>query len=141
MKVKKEKSPYFPQLIEHIDSTWFRYKDFHYPFTGRDFSNLKNFCRSFQEWGIASLWDNFLKSDSDWVRKSGYSLDAFFKCLPWLVDTDWKIGAKVYEERWVPMKAVAVLELFGVASTLQANFKKATSEIRKENLNNEGLLA
>lgn len=91
-------SPYFSRLIEHIDQSWLRLKGINYPFAGRDFRDLKGFCRSFQEWGLMALWDAFVASQSEWVKKSGYSIGAFVKCLPWLVDDPgWKLAAKKYQ--------------------------------------------
>lgn len=96
---KKKTSPYFSKLIEHIDQSWMKKKGMHYPFSGRDFKDLKSFCRSFQEWGVMALWNVFMASSSDWVRKSGYSISAFVKCLPWLVDDSaWKNEAKRFEK-------------------------------------------
>lgn len=139
--IKKDTSKTFKNLVDHIDTTWSKIKGFHYPFTGRDFKSLKNFTRSFQDWGVASLWDNFLASDSEWVKKSGYSLDAFFKCLPWLVDTDWKGGARKYEAKWLEIKSKDVLDLFKVAGSLEPNFKSVVNQVRKEGLKREGLVA
>ncbi len=73
-------------------------KDMHYPFSGRDFRDLKNFARTFRPWGVMALWDCFMVSDSEFVKKSGYSIGAFIKCLPWLVDDKgWKKRAVEYE--------------------------------------------
>ena len=113
---KQKASPYFPKLVEHIDASWMKMKGMHYPFAGRDFSDLKGFCRSFQEWGLMALWDAFVASDSDWVRKSGYSINAFVKCLPWLVDDrGWKAAAKRYESE---MAEPLSTELFTVVDNL-----------------------
>lgn len=96
----KKTSPYFKLMIDHIDQSWFKVKDMHYPFSGRDFRDLKGFARSFQEWGIMALFDVFMASKSDWVVKSGYSIGAFVKCLPWLVDDlGWKSKAETYRKK------------------------------------------
>lgn len=138
--MKKEKSATFKKLIDHIDETWFKLKGFHYPFTGKDFSILKKFSGSFQDWGMAALWNSFLRSENEWVKKSGYSLDAFFRCLPWLVDTDWKAEARAFESKWVEVKPDDVLELFKVADTLKGNFTNITKQIRSEGYRREGLV-
>jgi hypothetical protein len=114
VEVKKKTSPYFPVLIEHIDKSWLKIKGMHYPFAGKDFKDLKGFSRSFQEWGVMALWDAFMASDSEWVRKSGYSIGAFVKCLPWLVDDPgWKRQAKTYEEKMVQPLTPEIETLFG----------------------------
>ncbi len=104
MKPKRSKkpSPYFPKLVEHVSTSWQKKKNMPYPFAGRDFSDLKWACRQFQEWGVMALFDAFMASESDWVRRSGYSIGAFVKCLPWLVDDPmWKMSAKDYEAEMV----------------------------------------
>lgn len=113
---KKEKSPYFPRLVDHIDASWLKLKGMHYPFAGRDFQDLKRFSRSFQEWGLMALWDAFAASDSEWVRKSGYSIGAFVKCLPWLVDDrGWKAASRRYEAEMVQPLST---ELFTIVDNL-----------------------
>lgn len=116
MRSHRKTSPYFQKLIEHIDQSWMNLKGMHYPFSGRDFSDLKGFCRSFQEWGLMALWDVFAASQNEWVRKSGYSINAFIKCLPWLVDDKgWKIVARKYESEMIhPLPT----ELFTVVNNL-----------------------
>lgn len=100
MKKNKKPSPFFPKLVDHIDASWLKLKGMHYPFAGRDFRDLKAFSRSFKEWGVMALWDVFIASDSDWVLKSGYSVGAFVKCIPWLVDDlTWKAKSKRYESQ------------------------------------------
>lgn len=105
--------PLFNNLTKHIDATWFRLRDFHYPFAGKDFKDLKNLCRIFQIWGVMALWDAFMASDSEWVQKSGRSINAFGKCVPWLVDVPgWKAQAKKYEEQLAGAYPADVIELF-----------------------------
>lgn len=100
MNKKKQPSPYFQTLVDHINDTWKAKKGFGYPFQGKDFKALKNASRNFQEWGVMALWDVFMTEDSEFVKKSGYSLGAFFVCLPSLVDDKgWKSKAQGYESR------------------------------------------
>lgn len=86
MAKKAKTSPYFPILIEHIDKSWVERRSMNYPFSGRDFRDLKNLSRNLMEWGLMALWDCFMESDNDWVAKSGYSVGAFTRCIPWLID-------------------------------------------------------
>lgn len=112
-KKDRRTSPYFRTMVDHIDSSWMKIKGFHYPFNGKDFSDLKHFCASFQEWGVMALWDAFVNSDNDWVKKSGFSLSAFFRCLPWLVDVPgWKEKAATYEKTILPMVSEEITDLF-----------------------------
>lgn len=98
--MKKETSPYFQFLINHIHETWKNKKGFGYPFRGRDFKELKTATRNFQEWQLMSLWDVFIENDSEWVKKTGHSVNSFLSCLCWLVDDKyWKTNAKKYESK------------------------------------------
>ncbi len=102
--MKKEKQPleHWVAMISHIDSTWRNMKkvEFGYPFQGRDFRDLRHFAKVFKPWGVMSLWDAFLASDGEWVKRSGYSIGAFISCLPWLVDIPgWKDSAAKYEKK------------------------------------------
>ena len=100
----KKTSPYFKILVEHINDKWKAKKGFSYPFHGKDFRYLKNYENSFQAWGLMSLFDVFMSSENDWVKKSGYSLNAFYSCLPWLVDDPgWKGRAREYENEIAPL--------------------------------------
>src|SRR5258708_2699626 len=113
MKQKKEKSehPHFKFIIDHIDETWFKLKGFHYPFAGKDFRDLKNIVRIFQQSGTLALWDCFIESNNSWVVESGYSLGAFGKCLTWLVDVPgWKSKAATYEKKFMEESENKLLE-------------------------------
>lgn len=124
-KAKKKPSPYFQTLIDHIDQSWVRKKGLHYPFSGRDFKDLKAFCVNFQEWGLMALWDAFIGSDNEWVRKSGYSISAFIKCLPWLVDDkSWKRASQKYE---IDMALPLSPELFPIVDNLLKTAKGKTN--------------
>lgn len=108
-------------LVAHIDEWWMKKKGMHYPWSGRDFKDLKSFCRSFQEWGVMALWDVFAASPSDFVKKSGYSIGAFVKCLPWLVDDKgWKGAAAAYAEK---MRLPLSTDLFTVVDNLAKKLK------------------
>lgn len=113
--MKKHEKNFFKIVVNHIDETWYQKKKIHYPFAGKDFKYLKNYCNKFTEWGIMALWDSFIASESSWVKQSGYSLDAFFRCLPWLVDDpSWKYKAKIYEIEEFPPISDEILELFNL---------------------------
>jgi hypothetical protein len=102
--MKKDPSPYFQFLIDHIHSTWKKKKGFGYPFRGRDFKELKTATRNFQEWQLMALWDVFMESNDEWVSKTGYSVGAFLGSLVWLIDNkSWKQRAKIYQDRIAPL--------------------------------------
>jgi len=61
-----------------------------------------------------ALWDAFVASPSDWVKQSGYSIGAFVKCLPWLVDDKgWKAASRRYEAEMAKPIEGDLLELMG----------------------------
>lgn len=121
MKKAEAEKTFFKKVIDHVDSTWMKKKGIHYPFAGKDFKYLKNYCSKFTEWGVMSLWDTFMESTSEWVQKTGYSLDGFYKCLPWLMDNPtWKMRAAVYEKEFPPPPK-EVIELF---DTSKFNYPK-----------------
>jgi hypothetical protein len=109
---KQEKSPFWQKLIDHIFNRWKEKKGFGYPFRGRDFKELKTATRVFPEWQLMALYDVFIENTGEWVVKSGYSVQAFISCLPWLVDDKyWKIRARSYEEKMVPALPAEILDL------------------------------
>ncbi len=112
MKKQVEKEQGFKNLVDHIDVTWRKKKgsQIGYPFRGQDFQALKAFCRHYRAWGLAALWDNFVTVENDWIKKSGYSLTAFFGCLPWLVDLPWKERANKYQDAWGVPSATNILK-------------------------------
>lgn len=134
---KKQFQNWFKRLVDHIDQSWRVKKGLKYPFSGRDFKNLKNMCGHFQEWGVMALWDVFMESTSDWVQKTGYSLDGFSKCLPWLVDDKrWKFRAAKYEKDFPPPPK-EVVELF---DTSKCTFPKRRESDRVHALHKKALL-
>lgn len=52
-----------------------------------------------------ALWDVFIENDhNEWIQENGYSLGAFYACLPWLVDdSTWKMRARQYEVKIAPL--------------------------------------
>lgn len=114
-KEDRKTSPYFKAMVNHIDQAWrkARKSDTGYPFHGRDFKDLAHFVSYYQESGLMALYDMFLESQSDWVKRTGHSLQAFFKCLPGLLDKGgWKARAEKYEKGMLPPVEPEVLELF-----------------------------
>lgn len=99
-----QKAKYWKPMVDHIFNTWKEKKGFGYMFTGRDFRDLKNAVRIYDEWGVMSLWDIYLEQNhNEVIQKSGFSLSMFFRCLCWLVDNPrWKALAKRYEKEMCP---------------------------------------
>ncbi len=123
--MRKKSANVFHKVIDHINQSWLIRKKYAYPFGGRDIRELKNLSRIFKEWGVMALWDVFVASDNDWVRKSGFSIGAFVKCIPWLVDDGgWKVQASKYELELVGGCPREIVDLF-------KDFKMAASNDRK----------
>lgn len=116
-KKTREKRKFWPQLIEHIDSTWRKKKgsDFGYPFTGKDMADLRHLCVSFQEWGLMALWDEYLNlpDEKGFFKKTGWSVFQFTRQLPSLTDSKfWKAAARKYEDKLVGPMPKEIFDLF-----------------------------
>lgn len=104
-KPKKDKTPFFHDMKEHVNQTWKKKKNssFNYPFTGKDLADLKHFSKQFQPWGVMALWDIYLEKANDWVIKNGISIFTFTRSLPWLVDDrSFKSRSREYEKALCP---------------------------------------
>lgn len=102
--MKREPSPYWKEMISHINDSWKKQKGNGYPFLGKDFKNLKNMTEIYPEWQLMSLWDVFMEAKSDWFDEAGKSISIFLSCLPWLVDDKrWKSRAREYELKMAPI--------------------------------------
>lgn len=78
---------------------------------------LGKFSDNFQEWGIMALWDVYLDTANEWVKKNGYSLSGFFGALAWLVDDrGWKDKAGAYRSRLEEPLDKRFLELFDMVT-------------------------
>ena len=120
---KKEKRKYWPQMIEHIDSTWRKKKksEFGYPFTGKDMADLRHFCATFEEWGLMALWDEYLDDANDeegFNKKTGWTVFHFTRQLPRLLDgRTWKSRATKYERQLIGPVPEEIADLFSLAMT------------------------
>lgn len=96
---KEGATPFWAEVVAHIDTTWKAKKKVPYHFTGHIFKELKGLCRTYQPWGVMALWDDFLATGNDWVRSTGYSFTAFVHSVDKLVDNyAWKVDAQKYEK-------------------------------------------
>lgn len=94
--------PYWQEMVKHVDEAWKRKKGSAYPFTPRDFAQLKNISNVYMAWGVMALWDYFLASDDPFYRQTGYKIGAFVQSLPKLLDMDWKTKADGYRRKLEP---------------------------------------
>lgn len=92
------------RLLGHISRRWRERKnsEFAYPFTGRDYKDLRHFARVYQPWGVMALWDAFVERPDEFNKRTGWSIFQFTRQLPWLVDDpSWKSRARQYEQEFV----------------------------------------
>lgn len=103
--MRKITHPYWQPLIDHIYTGWMRKKNgLQYPFRAAEMKQLKLATRNYPEWQLMALWDEFINSENDWIKKTGYSINGFLGCIVWLVDAPgWKARAREYEEKIAPL--------------------------------------
>lgn len=96
--------PGWQAMIDHMDKSWSTFKkkktgnDVRYPWPDRSdkrgqglWGSLRSRAKLYTCCGIMALWDLYLQMDDDWVRKTGYSIEAFLHKIPVLVDDSrWK---------------------------------------------------
>ncbi len=109
------KTQNWQDLITHIDKKFKEVRGFGYPFTGRDFKDLKDMVRHFEVWGVMALWDVYMSMDSEYIKKQGYAIYNFCRSIPWLTDKDWKSRAQKYEKELCPPIKKEIQELFEFA--------------------------
>ena len=69
-----------------------------YPYQfGKHNKKIKWLIGIYQPHGVMGLWDKFLNSESEFAKKTGYSIECFITMLPSLADTDWKKASQKYE--------------------------------------------
>lgn len=105
-RVKKEKkvevpTPYFEEMVAHMDKAWFDKKQAKFNWEGRFFKDLKGLARNYSPFGVMALYDLYLSSNDDWARSVGYSFPGFISSLPKLLDQPgWKKLKNSYEEKY-----------------------------------------
>lgn len=96
--------PFWQEMIDHMDRSWSAFKkkktgnDVKYPWPDRSdrrgqgmWGSLRSRAKLYSCPGIMSLWDLYLLLDDNWVRSTGYSIEAFMHKIPVLVDDPrWK---------------------------------------------------
>jgi hypothetical protein len=108
-----KKTEFWNDMIKHISFRYSRLKGHDYPFTGKDFVELKNAARIFQPWGIMALWDIFIDFADDYTRKNGFSIWCFLRQIPKLTDNPlYKPSAEKYQQVLIGTKPNKILELF-----------------------------
>lgn len=99
----KKKDPTWHILIDHISETWKIKKraEVGYPFTGRDFRDLKVLGHVYTNYGVMALWDVFMGLENDFNAKTGYSLWQFQRQLPFLTDdVGWRHRRDKYRDQY-----------------------------------------
>lgn len=115
-KVKKEKppTPFFKEMVEHIDKTWKKKKGVPFYFRPHYFRELKELARIYTPFGVMSLWDLYLIETDEFARKAGWSFEMFLSKIPKLLDIAcWKTWRNEYEKKFCGDMPDFVEELAG----------------------------
>ena len=110
-KAPADKVPFFQDVVGHISVSWEKKKGAKFHWEPQFFKTLHSIIRTYQPWGVLSLWDLYLGFNNDWVRTTGYSFPAFVKVLPQLLDMSWKAKADQYRDKMLPPIAPEVTQL------------------------------
>ena len=113
-KPKKEPTPYWKDLIDHIDKTWFSKKKSKFYWQKKHFTHLEGIARHYQSWGVMALWDLHLSIQDDYAFKNGYSFESFLLRIPKLIDEPlFKIISEKYDKKLNPGPPEEVKNLIG----------------------------
>lgn len=105
---ERRAAPGWQAMIDHIDTTWRSTRvdpEYGYPFTGKDMADLRHLVRTFETYGIMSLWDIYLATADDYVKKHAYSIYNFTRAMPKLMEKVWKPGREAYRLKHEPKEA------------------------------------
>lgn len=112
-KTKDETTPYWKDLVEHIDLTWRKKKGVPFFFQAKYFKTLKELSRIYLPYGVMALWDLFLDESDPYVKQTGHSFEMFLHRLPRLLDdSTWKVRRESYEKKLIGLYP-PIVELFG----------------------------
>lgn len=130
MTIKKkaeDATPYWKDLVAHLDNTWKKKKGVPFYFRGQYFRELKELARIYTPFGVMALWDLYLSEKDDFVKAAGYSFEMFCAKIPKLLDMNWKGGRERYETEIVGRYPKFVEDLAGEIAN-----KKAGSDAPSE---------
>lgn len=120
-------TPFWKDLMAHIDETWKKKKGVGFYFRGKYFREIKELCRIYTTFGVMALWDLYLSDTSDdFVRAAGHSFEMFLNKLPKLLDMSWKGGMRGYEKKFIGEFPKVIEDLARELSTKKAG--SVTSE-------------
>lgn len=102
-KPKSEVTPFFHEMVDHIDKAWAHKKKAKFHWEGRFFKSLHGLANSYTAFGVMALFDAYLSLNDDWVRSTGYSFPAFISSLPRILDNpSWKTLRDKYQDKYEP---------------------------------------
>ncbi len=97
-----ETTPFWKDLVAHIDNTWKKKKGVGFYFRGKMFRELKELARIYTPFGVMALWDLYLSDTSDdFVKAAGHSFEMFCSKIPKLLDMSWKGAMRKYETQFL----------------------------------------
>jgi len=97
-----ETTPFWKDLMAHIDNTWKKKKGVGFYFRAKYFREMKELCRIYTPFGVMALWDLYLSDTSDdFVKAAGHSFEMFCNKIPKLLDMSWKGAMRKYETQFL----------------------------------------
>ena len=85
--MKKEKSEFWAETLEHITATWQKKKGRKYPpFTGKELNMLKQIMGWLTAAETMALWSTYLVNSPFWGPKTGFSIVGLFSEKLTLID-------------------------------------------------------
>lgn len=98
----EDPTPFWKDIVAHIDNTWKKKKGVGFYFRGKYFRELKELARIYTPFGVMALWDLYLSdTNDDFVKAAGHSFEMFCNKIPKLLDMGWKGAAKRYEIQFI----------------------------------------
>jgi hypothetical protein len=83
---RKPHVEYWRPLLAYVDSAYVRKVGSHYPWSNLARKNLWNMARMYSAWMVMALWDLYLKGESEWARRTGYSVYGMIRDSGRLID-------------------------------------------------------
>lgn len=107
------------KMIDHINEGWKKAwnppKEHSYPFLPKDFKDLKHFAKFYHPWGVMALWDIYIDTANDFLRKNGLTIYHFTTNLPRLLDNrSFKSIAAGYEKGMAEDHSLDLFEHVGL---------------------------
>lgn len=100
-RAEDKKRRFWKPMIAHINKIWksAAKQNCNYPFTGKDFADLRYHANNFGEWGIMAMWDLYVSGADIYVKKRNYDIFTFTRSFPRLLEHPLFKGRREHYER------------------------------------------